>query len=90
MITPLTNRQGSTPGLKIWLLAAGVSIALAAMTACGGDEVNRSQAENEANKLVVSMFIEEFKNSANIDIVDEFFSPEFVHHLPDPRLPPGR
>lgn len=34
--------------------------------------------------------MEEFKNKANLNIVDELFAPDFVHHLPDPRIPPGR
>lgn len=86
----LTNGHRATGGLKAWLALAGVSIAMAASAACGGDAVGPSGAENETNKSVVSRFIEEFKNNANGDIVDELFSPEFVHHLPDPRLPPGR
>ncbi|PKB71657.1 MAG: hypothetical protein BZY87_04610 [SAR202 cluster bacterium Io17-Chloro-G6] len=39
---------------------------------------------------MVSRFIEEFKNNANHEIVDELMSPDFVHHLTDPRLPEGR
>ncbi|MEE8466325.1 MAG: ester cyclase [Dehalococcoidia bacterium] len=49
-----------------------------------------SDATEKANLEVVSRFIEEFKNNANHGIVDEFMSPDFVHHLTDPRLPEGR
>ena len=38
----------------------------------------------------MSRFVEEFKNNANHDIVDELFTTDFVHHLKDPGLPPGR
>lgn len=44
----------------------------------------------EQNKAVVRRFVEEFKNRANHDIVDQLFSPSFVHHFKDPRLPSGR
>ncbi|PKB64419.1 MAG: hypothetical protein BZY80_03120 [SAR202 cluster bacterium Io17-Chloro-G2] len=59
--------------------------------ACGGQEAPDPQvARSEANRAVVSRFIEEFKNNANAGIVDELFTPGFVHHLPDPRLPAGK
>ncbi len=54
--------------------------------ACGGSD----SSSTEDNKVVVTRFVEEFKNNANHDIVDELFSVDFVHHLTDPRLPPGR
>lgn len=38
---------------------------------------------------VVRLFMEEFKNKANLDIVDELFTPNFVLHLPGVSLPPG-
>jgi uncharacterized protein YndB with AHSA1/START domain/ketosteroid isomerase-like protein len=38
---------------------------------------------------VVRRFMEEFKNKANLDIVDELFTPNFVLHLPGVTLPPG-
>jgi ketosteroid isomerase-like protein/uncharacterized protein YndB with AHSA1/START domain len=38
---------------------------------------------------VVRRFMEEFKNKANLDIVDELFAPDFVLHLPGVTLPPG-
>jgi steroid delta-isomerase-like uncharacterized protein len=44
----------------------------------------------EDNRAVVRRFIEEFKNKSNHDIVDELFSPNFVHHFQDPRVPKGR
>ena len=48
------------------------------------------KAMSEENKAIVRHFVEEFKNKANHDIVDELFTADFVHHLKDPRLPPGR
>ena len=59
---------------------------MVALIACGGSD---SSAVDE-NKEIVSRFVEEFKNNANHDIVDELFTPDFVHHLKDPNLPPGR
>jgi predicted ester cyclase/uncharacterized protein YndB with AHSA1/START domain len=38
---------------------------------------------------VVRRFMEEFKNKANLDIVDELFTADFVLHLPGTTLPPG-
>lgn len=38
---------------------------------------------------VVRRFMEEFKNKANLDIVDELFTSDFVLHLPGTTLPPG-
>jgi uncharacterized protein YndB with AHSA1/START domain/ketosteroid isomerase-like protein len=37
---------------------------------------------------VVRRFMEEFKNKANLDIVDELFTPNFALHLPGVSLPP--
>jgi predicted ester cyclase len=45
---------------------------------------------SEQNKAVVRRFVREFKNEANLDIVDELFASNFQHHLKDPILPPGR
>jgi predicted SnoaL-like aldol condensation-catalyzing enzyme len=42
------------------------------------------------NLEVVQRFENEFKNKANINIVDELFTDDFVHHLPFPGLPAGR
>ena len=56
------------------------------LIACGGSD--SSVAED--NKKIVSRFVEEFKNKANHGIVDELLTADFVHHLKDPRLPPGR
>ena len=39
---------------------------------------------------VVRRFMEEFKNKANLDIVDDLMTADFVLHLPGPPLPPGR
>ncbi|HEU4798067.1 MAG TPA: ester cyclase [bacterium] len=44
----------------------------------------------EDNKAVVRRFVEEFKNKANHNIVDQLCAPSFVHHFKDPRLPAGR
>jgi hypothetical protein len=41
------------------------------------------------NAEVVLRFEDEFKNKANLDVVDELMTPDFVHHLPYPGLPPG-
>ena len=38
---------------------------------------------------VVRRFMEEFKNKANLDIVDQLFAPDFVLHLPGKAIPPG-
>jgi predicted ester cyclase len=42
------------------------------------------------NTDVVRRFEQEFKNKANLDIVDELMSPGFVHHLPYDGLRAGR
>lgn len=42
-----------------------------------------------SNDKVVLRFEEEFKNKANIDIVDEIFAPDVVCHLPYPGMPDG-
>ena len=44
----------------------------------------------EDNKAVIRRFVEQFKNRANHEIVDELFTEDFVHHFADPRLPKGR
>ena len=66
-----------------------ILLSLIAVTACGGSGSSLSDEERD-NKEIVARFIEEFKNKANHDIVDELLTPDFVHHLADPRLPPGR
>ena len=43
----------------------------------------------EQKVAVVQRFMEEFKNKANLDIVDELFTSDFVLHLPGTKLPPG-
>ena len=78
---PTTRRRWAT------ILLAAVSVmSVAALSACG----DSSSSLAEENKGVVSRFADEFKNNANHDIVDELFTTDFVHHLKDPRLPPGR
>ena len=69
--------------LTAWLLPIMVLFALVGLTACGGDSTQ------DENSQVVSRYIEEFKNRANHNIVDELMAPDFVHHFTDPRLPPG-
>jgi len=66
-------------------IAAAMGLGMLALIACG----DSASSQTEENKKVVSRFIEEFKNNANHDIVDELFTPGFVHHFKDPRLPPG-
>lgn len=72
-------------GRALWLAAALV-LGMLALIACG----DSASSQTDENKQVVSRFIEEFKNKANHDIVDELLTTDFVHHLKDPRLPPGR
>ena len=43
-----------------------------------------------SNKDVVRRFENEFKNMANLDIVDEIMVEGFIHHAVIPNLPPGR
>ena len=80
-----STRSRSKRQLTVLLLIA-VTLGLAALAACGSSD--SSALEN--NKRTVSKFIEEFKNRANHGIVDQLFTSDFVHHLKDPRLPPGR
>ena len=65
------------------LFASLVVGAMALLLACGG-------SVEETNRAVVLNFVDEFKNRANHNIVDELFTADFVHHFKDPRLPPGR
>jgi predicted ester cyclase len=60
------------------------------IAACGESESSKSDDIKTENLEVVGRFIEEFKNQANHGIVDELMTPNFVHHLADPNLPPGR
>ena len=70
-----------------------IVLILVTVSACGGSDSssleNKRDIEQD-NTEIVARFIEEFKNKANHDIVDELLAPDFVHHLTDPRLPPGR
>lgn len=65
------------------VIALIVAATMAFLLACGG-------LVEEDNQVVVRQFVDEFKNRANHGIVDELFLAGFVHHLTDPRLPPGR
>ncbi len=72
-------------------LAATIIVGMLALIACGDSNSSVAVASQaDENKLMVSRFIEEFKNKANHDIVDELLTDDFVHHLKDPRLPPSR
>lgn len=42
---------------------------------------------SEENKNIIMNFIEEFKNQANHDVIDQIFTDDFVHHLKLPNLP---
>ena len=76
--------------IKAPILIIGVMFAAVFLAACGDSDSSKADATRTANLEVVSRFIEEFKNNANHGIVDELMSPDFVHHLTDPRLPAGR
>ena len=76
--------------LKAPLALLGILLAAAIITGCGDSASSDADATRKVNLEVVSRFIEEFKNNANHGIVDELMSPDFVHHLTDPRLPEGR
>lgn len=78
--TPLSGRLGT-----LWRPLVALTIMLG-LVACGDSDASSV----EDNRRVVTRFVEEFKNNANHDIVDELFSTDFVHHLADPGLPPGR
>ena len=76
--------------LKAPLALLGILLSAAFLVGCGDSASDDAEATRTANLSVVSRFIEEFKNNANHGIVDELMSPDFVHHLTDPRLPEGR
>ncbi|MCA9710551.1 MAG: ester cyclase, partial [Myxococcales bacterium] len=84
-LTPLSRRA---PALLALLLGLGPACDhQSTATECPDD----AQAdERAANVEAVERFVAEFKNAANHDVVDELMSEDFVHHLPDPRLPAGR
>ena len=44
----------------------------------------------EENKAVVHRLVEDILNAANLGLVDEIISPDFVDHEEFPGLPPGR
>ena len=73
-------------GLLVRLLGFSVLLSVGVLIACGGSDTSVA----EETKKLVSRFVEEFKNKANHDIVDELLATDFVHHLKDPGLPPGR
>lgn len=76
--------------LKAPLAPIGILLPAVFLAACGDSTISDAEATTKANLAVVGRFIEEFKNKANHEIVDELMSPDFVHHLTDPRLPEGR
>ena len=75
---------------KTPILFIGIMFAAMLIAACGESESSKPADIREENLEVVSGFIEEFKNNMNHGIVDELMTPNFVHHLTDPRLPAGR
>ena len=80
-----TNQRFLGNRLAPWLSVI-VVLGMLALIGCGASV----SSQEEDNKQVVARFIEEFKNQANHDIVDELMTPGFIHHLKDPRLPAGR
>ena len=76
--------------LKAPLALIGILLPAVFLAACGDSTISDAEATTKTNLEVVGSFIEEFKNKANHEIVDELMSPDFVHHLTDPRLPEGR
>jgi predicted ester cyclase len=72
--------------LRALIVPLGVFLLVAGLGACGDSD----SSDSEDNKEVVTRFVQEFKNNANHNIVDELMTPGFVHHLTDPRLPAGR
>ena len=56
--------------LLIRVFGAGVLLGMVALIACGGSDPSAV----DENKEIVSRFVEEFKNNANHDIVDELFT----------------
>jgi steroid delta-isomerase-like uncharacterized protein len=75
---------------RISLIASASLLAMLFVGACGSSDTPTPDPVPEQNKAVVTRFVDAFKNDANHDIVDELFATDFVHHLKDPRLPPGR
>jgi steroid delta-isomerase-like uncharacterized protein len=71
-------------------LTMGAVAALAATALVATAAPKGADAMQEKNKAVVKRYEEEFKNKANLSIVDELFAPDFVHQLPFPGVPPGR
>ena len=79
------NYQRFFIGRRALWLAAAMVLGMLALMACG----DSASSQTDENKQVVSRFIEEFKNKANHDVVDELMTADFVHHLKDPRLRGG-
>lgn len=74
--------------IKICLTLTVIVLMFSGLSTLSAQETTGS-ATMEENKAVVSRYIEEFKNQANHDIVDELFAPDFTHHFKDPNLSPG-
>ena len=80
-----TNQRFFGSRLAPWLTVM-VVLCMLALIGCGASV----SSQEEDNRQVVARFIEEFKNKANHDIVDELMTPGFIHHLENPRPPAGR
>ena len=76
--------------LKAPMALIGILLPAIFLAACGDSATPEPDSNATPNKEVVSRFIEDFKNKANHEIVDELMSPDFVHHLTDPRFPEDR
>ena len=64
------------PRLATPLLFAVLTVG--ATTATAQETAATTEATEAQNRAVVSLFIEEFKNRENHDIVDELFTPDFA------------
>jgi predicted ester cyclase/uncharacterized protein YndB with AHSA1/START domain len=77
-----------------------LSLVQTAVPADAYDHINKGWREHYWNKLgeylrakkvsVVRRFLDEFKNRANIDVVDETWTPDCLLHVTGIPIPPGR
>lgn len=68
--------MGKTAIVAIIALVAGVFL--------GSAWAKQGAGQEEKNKAVVERFVEEFKNKANFDVVDELYASDAKVHLPLP------